>query len=310
MFEKLCGKVWIYLNTHTPKPIRDKVWDFLVDYNPRLLLDYIWKRDFGYTVDWKHPRDLNEKIEWMIVYSDTSLWSKLADKFQVRDFVTKKGYAHLLVPLLGVYNSPDELDYDKLPERFVLKCNHDANSTMIVDQTANPDFALIASFYRERLAMKFGYCYCQPHYNKIQPRLLAETLLEDQGNEISSSLIDYKVWCFNGKPHVVFVAFNRTKSSLTSEIHAPDWTLLPDYRNEKSLYIDGRGKVPKPDCLDEMLKAASVLSEGFPQVRVDFFVANGKLYLSEMTFTSANGRMTSFSKKAQIKMGRLVDIGK
>lgn len=118
----------------TKRKLGDWRYNFYVDNRPRTIIDRIWMRDFGYTVEWKHPRDLNEKIEWLICYGDTSAWPDLADKYKVREYVKEKGYEYLLPQLYGVWKDVSQIDYTSLPNKFVIKCNHDCGSYHIVNK--------------------------------------------------------------------------------------------------------------------------------------------------------------------------------
>ena len=281
---------------------------YQVDHCPKNILSEKYRKTFGHEINWGNPQDLNEKIQWLQVYSDTSEWSRLTDKYLCREFIREKGYEHLLVDLLGVYHSAEEIDYDAMPEKFVLKCNHDSGSTQIIDKSKGFDKEAINRNLNSHLKVKFGYLGCEPHYNTIKPLIIAEEFLEDNQTTFSSSAVDYKVFCFNGKPHIIWAAYNRTKQSVETDSYDLNWNFLPDYYGENNHYLKGKGIVPRPKCLDEMIKVASDLSTGFPQVRVDFYEINGRLYFGEMTFTSNCGRMPFFSQKALDKMGKLIDL--
>lgn len=107
---------------------------WLIMHNPRKVIDAIWQREFGYAVDWDNPRNLNEKIQWLICYGDTSQWPRLTDKHEVRRYVAEKGYSDLLIRQYGVWERTEQIDFESLPEKFVLKCNHDSGSVLIVDK--------------------------------------------------------------------------------------------------------------------------------------------------------------------------------
>ena len=281
---------------------------WLIDHHPRKVIDEIWLRDFGYTVDWSNPRDLNEKIEWLICYGDTSLWPQLADKFKVRKFVEEKGYAHLLTKLYGKWDKAKDIDFESLPDHFVLKCNHDSGSTCIVNKSDCFDNNHIVDKFEKHLKNKYGFKECEPHYNKIKPLVIAEELLPLNNDQHSISLIDYKVWCFHGKPFCVWTVYNRTKESMYTNVYDLNWKVHPEWSIFNDFYRDGKGVLLPPECLDEMLNVAADLSKGFPQVRVDFYVVNKHLYFGEMTFTSMCGRMPYFTKDYLEIMGQQVKI--
>lgn len=288
-----------------------KEWnEFLVDHFTKHVLSKYWFRDFHYQIDWNNPKDLNEKIQWLILNSETSEWSRLADKVAVRDYVKEKGLEHMLVPMLGAWDNARKIDFDNLPNKFVLKCNHDSASVKILDKSIGFDKEEVIEDLNNKLRVKFGYLSCEPHYNKIRPMVMAEEYLTLDGAGISSTPIDYKIWCFNGEPYVVWVAYNRDNvhGHVEVEQYDLDWRYHHEWGRFTNHYRDGGGKVPCPKSFSEMLAAAKILSKGFPEVRVDFYDVAGKAYFGEMTFTSDCGRMPFFSKEFLLQMGEKVDL--
>lgn len=259
-------------------------------------------------MNWKNPVDINEKIQWLICYGDTSLWPTLADKYKVREYVTNLGYGHILPELYGHWENANDIDFDALPEKFVIKCNHDCGSWHIIDKKKGFDKKAIVSELNACLKRKFGYRNCETHYNKIHPMIIAEQFLESKQDSFSSSLIDYKVWCFDGKPHSIFVCYNRDHSAKDVNVYDTMWNVHPEYSIFTSTCKDGMGRCPKPIALEEMLEAASILSKGQPEVRVDFYIVDGKLYFGELTLTSSRGRMDYFTKDYLIELGNQVKL--
>ena len=304
------NKMMISLVPRIKNRITKKWNEFLVDYFTKYVLSKYWYRDFHYRLDWNNPKDLNEKIQWLILNSDTSEWSRLADKVAVRDYVKEKGLGHMLIPLLGVWNDARKIDFDNLPDKFVLKCNHDSASVKIIDKSVGFDKKKIIEDFNNKLRVKFGYLSCEPHYNRIPPMIMAEEYLPIDGAGISKTPIDYKIWCFNGKPYIVWVAYNRDNVHGHVEVEQYDlkWNYHHEWGRFTNHYRDGGGKVPCPKSFDDMLNAAKLLSEGFPEVRVDFYDVSGKAYFGEMTFTSDCGRMPFYSKDFLLQMGEVVDL--
>ena len=262
----------------------------------------IWKKEFGYRIDWDHPRDLNEKIQWLLCFSDTSEWSRLADKLQVREYVRSKGFEDLLVPLLGHWERPEDIPWDQLPERFVLKCNHDSNSTRIVGP--GTDREELSEHFRRRLRLHFGSLAGETFYNRIPPRILAEEYL-DAGTEKPN---DYKVWCLDGKPYCIFACTEREGTYLKINVFHLDWTPWEGACAYDEHHRDGGYKAARPQQLERMLEVAEVLAEGFPEVRVDFYEVRGRLYFGEMTFASMAGRMHYFTPAFLREMGSHVTL--
>ena len=248
-----------------------------------------WKKRYGRTIDWNHPADINEKIQWLMCFSDTSEWTRLSDKVRVRNYVAEKGFGDLLVPLLGTWNRSADIPWESLPEKFVLKCNHDSGSTHIID--ASTDREAVAAALDEALKQKYGYRHGEMHYNGIEPCILAEAYL-DGGEAVP---VDYKVWCFDGKPYCIWACHGRTADHVYVNVYDLDWTPRPEASVFTDHYRDGGCSLPKPATLPQMLEAAAKLSEGFPEVRVDFYEIRGRLYFGEMTFASLMGRMDFYT---------------
>lgn len=157
------------------------------------------------------------------------------------------------------------------------------------------------------LRMSFGLKQAEPHYLRIKPLIIAESLLRDESG-ISSSLIDYKIWCFDGKAFGTWVCYNRHRFEADTEWHDMEWNYRPEWSVFTEHYKNGNGKIPKPQNYEKMISFAEDLSRGFPQVRVDLYNIDGNIYFSEMTFTSAGGYMYFYSKDVLLEMGKLTKI--
>ncbi len=261
-----------------------------------------WKKRFGTELDLDHPHDLNEKIQWLMCRSDTSAWTPLSDKVAVRDYVAGKGLGDLLVPILGTWKRTRDIPWDTLPEKFVLKCNHDSGSTHIIGR--DTDRAAVSAALDEALQVQYGYRHGEMHYNGIEPCILAEQYL-DSGESVP---IDYKVWCFDGKPYCIWACHGRTAEHVYVNVYDLDWTPRPEASVFTDHYRDGGCSLPKPATLPQMLEAAARLSEGFPEVRVDFYDVQGKLYFGEMTFASLMGRMDFYTPEFLRELGDQVKL--
>lgn len=286
--------------------IKWQVRKFLIDHYPQIIIQHEWPGVTGHEIDWNNPRDINEKIQWLMCFSDTSEWTRLADKYLVRDFIKERGFENILTKLYGVWDNANDIDFDVLPEKFVLKCNHDSASTIIVDKRKGFDRKNIVSFLNKCLKRKFGYVNCEPHYNKIPPKIIAEEFLEEK-NSSYRSLTDYKFWCFDGKAYYICVMFDRTDDNVYETVYDIEWNNYPDYLQAYDQYKRGENILPKPDNLKEMIAIAELLSKGFPEVRVDLYNVDGKIYFGEMTFSANRGRMR-YEKTFLEKLGNLVQL--
>ena len=260
----------------------------------------------GYDIDWENPQDLNEKINWMKLYGDTTQWARLADKYRVREYVKERIGEEYLVRLCGVWERAEDIDFDALPERFVLKTNHGAGTVLPVTSKKDLDIPVIKNKLNEWLKLRYGYRTIEPHYLKIKPLIIAEEYLEND-TDFSTSLVDYKVYCFDGKPYAVLVCTDREigRHSRFSYFDV-DWKPRHDV-----LRIKPKGTqqdCPKPECLEELLDCAARLSEGHPQVRVDFYIVKGHPVFGEMTMTSNGGYDSDITREYSLAMGAIITL--
>lgn len=253
------------------------------------------------------PTDLNEKINWLKLHESPKLWAELADKFAVRKFIESKGLSDILVPLYGVYNSASDIDFDKLPNSFVLKTNHGSGDVVIVKDKSNINRKDIIKRINKFLKMPYGVQSGEPHYLFIKPRVIAEELIIPM-DHFSTSLIDYKIWCFNGEPQHIWACYSRTKHEVKVETYDLEWNHHPEFSVFNHHYVDGGGNVPKPENLAEMLDIARKLSNNFKQVRVDLYNNGGKIYFGEMTFTGNGGYMDFYTQDFLNEMGTKIEL--
>lgn len=274
--------------------------------HPRIYASLLYRQKFGKSINWKRPEDLNQWINFLAFKTDTRKWSVLADKLAVRDYVSAKcASSNILVPLLGSWNKPEEINFDSLPDTFVLKANHGCGEVLLVKSKKDIKTKELISTLNEWLNHRFGVITAEPHYLRIKPKLFAEVLLDAtaQGFE-SSSLVDYKVWVIEGKPEAILVIYDRNRVDMKLSLFDTAWNNINEYLVEQTHYKIGKQNLPKPKNLKQMLSAATLLSEGFKEVRVDFYEVNRRLYFGEMTFTSACGRMDYFTGRIFKKNGR------
>ena len=179
---------------------------FMLDHFHRVYVDQEWMKWKGYKVDWENPRDINEKIQWLLCYSDTSMWTLCSDKYNVRDYVKSKGLEDILVPLLGVWDKAEDVDFESLPDKFVIKCNHDSGSVIAVDKSKGYDPDAIRADLSSHLARRYGYRAGELFYNRIKPRIIAERYIEQDIPVLQGMPVDYKFWCFDGKVKYIQLA--------------------------------------------------------------------------------------------------------
>lgn len=282
---------------------------YLYERNPKAAADSVYYKTFAKHIDWDNPKDLNEKIHWMLIHTDTSLWTLCADKYRVREYVRKKGCGDLLVELYGMWNTPEEIDFDKLPEKFVLKANNGCGTVKLITDKRSINQKKLIHDMERWLKRPFGYMSAQSHYLCIKPCIIAEELLEESEKmkRISpSSLIDYKVWCINGVPECILVILGREGKHYFRQVFNTKWEKMPDVLAEETHHsLNTDIEIPKPSCLDQMLECSKRLSADFPEVRVDFYVIGNRLYFGELTFTAGMG---SLSYDYYLELGEKIDL--
>lgn len=283
---------------------------FVNTHFPVLMAQLRYRKIFGRFLNLKNPKDLNEKIHWLSLFSDTSEWTRCADKYAVRSFVEERGQGHTLVKLYGKWDKVEEIDWDALPKSFVLKTTNGSGTVLVVKDKAELNIPETKVLLQKWLEMKIGQETTESHYCRIVPRLIAEEYVEqsEEDNKISSSLIDYKIWCFNGKAYYIWTCINRVLGSTYVSMFDRDWNYHPEMSVFNEHYREAKTLVPKPEKLDEMLEVAEKLSAGFPEVRVDLYYTNGRIYFGELTFTSLGGTMDFYTREALLEMGEKIDL--
>ena len=273
-------------------------WTYKVLYkiNPRYAADLMYYQAFHKRMNLDTPQTLVEKINWMQFNADTSLWTLCADKYRMREYVAEKGLEDHLPKLYGHWESPDEIVFDALPSEFVLKSNNGCGTVKIVWDKSQLDISATRKLLRSWLK-PYGYVGGQTHYLRIKPCIVAEELLhQDEAEKVFSptSLVDYKMWCINGEPESIWVAFNRHNALMVNmALFDREWNPMPQHLRDTNLETyDPNAIIPRPVCLDEMFEIAKRISEPFPELRLDFYVIGGKPYIGEMTLTSGYGFYT------------------
>ncbi|GAB1404956.1 ATP-grasp fold amidoligase family protein [Lentimicrobium sp.] len=280
--------------------------NILLRFNPKVIANKSYKEVFGRNVNWENPGDLVEKILWLQLYSDTTLWTRCADKYRVRRYVEEKGCGYALNELYGKWDKAEDIDWAKLPDSFVLKANNSCGEVLLVKDKSKLDIAKTTEQLNRWLGAVYGQTNAQLHYSGIQPCIIAEKLMVDDQN-YSSSLIDYKIWCFHGIPECVLVAYDRTEGQYYLTMYDLKWNNISSRAFNKNDAHYGNKEIPQPKSFGAMLEIAKILSRDIPQVRMDFYDVDGKAVFGEMTFTTGFG---SYAKEFYQYLGSKIDLSK
>ncbi len=264
----------------------------------------LWfKERTGKTLNLDNPQTFNEKIQWLKLYDSTPLKTRLADKYLVRDWVKEKIGEQYLIPLLGVYDSFDEIDFDKLPDRFVMKCNHGSGYNIIVPDKSKLDLAdakqKVDTWMKENFAFKTGF---ELHYRDMQPKIVIEEYIQ----EIGDALYDYRFFCSNGKVIQIWLDLYSGTPYHQRKIYDKNWNELDVIVKWPRL----EKEIEKPKNLEKMLQLSETLSKSFALVRVDFYDVNNHIYFGEMTFTSMSGIGEFSPEMEDLKLGKLIKLPK
>lgn len=257
----------------------------------------------------KNPKTLNEKILYLSLRTDTSLWTQLADKYSVRKYVSECGLSETLVPLLGYWRRAEDIDFEKLPSSFVLKTTQGSGDIVLVKDKLSIDQEYVRGLMKRAVSTRYGELEGGKHYMRIVPGIIAEALLnnDDESLMASKSIIDYKIWCFNGKAHYIWVCCNRDKDGTEVMTYDMSWSAHPEYSLFTPHYRRGK-TIPKPHNFERMIEVAETLAKPFPVVRVDLYNIGGKIYFGEMTFTSLGGLMDFYTDEFQRMTGDIINI--
>ena len=279
--------------------------------DPEGEIDRYYYQAFQKHSDLKNPKDLIEKIYWLELHTDTSLWTKCADKYRVREYIAGLGLSQYLPKLYGMWENARLVDFENLPNSFVIKSNNGCATVKVVENKNLIDTKSLRKSLWQWLHLPFGYQNCQLHYTKIKPCIIAEELLKNDYSEISpASLVDFKVYCINGEPQFIWIAYNRINMHVHVQCYDIHWNPCPEkLKNGMSHYVyDPNEKgIEKPQCLEEMLDIARKLSAPFPQLRADFYIVNERPVIGELTFTQGYGFL---KKEIYDELGSKIDLSK
>jgi len=260
----------------------------------------------GKTLDLEHPRTFNEKLQWLKLHDRNPRYQQLVDKIAVKEYIAECLSEEYVIPTLGVWKHFDDIDFDRLPDQFVLKCSHDSGGLVICTDKAKLDKAAAKEKIERSLRRNYYTFGREWPYNGIEPRILAEKYMCD-GDHDKENLTDYKIFCFAGEPRYVMTVRDRSKGKGHSlhRWYDTDWQL-------QDLDLDYRGETRQPEerpaQLDEMLRIARQLAKGIRHVRVDLYLIGGRIYFGEMTFYHQSGAEYFEPEEWDEKLGALIPL--
>ena len=249
-----------------------------------------------------NPKTFNEKLQWLKINDKNPLYTQLVDKYEVRRYIADTVGEEYLIPLLGMWERFEDIDFDELPDQFVLKCTHDSGSVVICKDKAQFDIQKAGEKLSKQLKRNYYWVGGEWPYRDIKPRIIAEEYIEDE----SGRLLDYKFLCFGGVTKLIQVNFDRFTFS-GKNLYTPEWEFVDveyNYPNNKDRIIN------KPEKLYEMLQLSDKIASnsGAAFIRVDWFLAHGRLYSGELTLTPANGAGKFIPESYDAQLGSWIEL--
>ena len=255
----------------------------------------------GYPLNLKRPKTFNEKMQWLKIYGHKPIYTIMADKYKVKKYVTDIIGEKYIVPCLGVWDDANDIDFEKLPDKFVLKCNFNSGQGMCIckDKSKIDIDKIRKDLNRE---MKRGYYYHgrDKQYRDIEKKIIADTFLDDHR---PGELQDYKFWCFNGEPTYMYIT-NKNPESVFENYYDMDFNPVDIYHNSPRAIPE----YSRPQEFEEMKRLARILSKGLPFVRIDFFDVDHHIYFGEFTFFDFGGFIPFRNYEMDLKLGELIQL--
>lgn len=252
-------------------------------YSDKFYIKRQFKHYLHYTPNLSHPQTFQEKLQWLKLYDRKDIYSTMVDKYEAKAFIQKKVGAEYIIPTIGIYNNAKEINYSLLPDQFVMKTTHDSGTVVVCKDKSKLNIKKTNRYLDKRLRRKYYLIEREWPYKNVQPRIIVEKLIGHPDED----LCDYKFFCFDGQPKLMFIVSNRFgkgghKADFFDMEGKPVEVYQPGYENSP---------VPPqiPPCFEQMKELASVLSTGVPHLRVDFYYTNNQIYVGELTFSDSGG---------------------
>ncbi len=252
-------------------------------------------------LDLKSPQTFNAKIQWLKLYDRNPKYTMMVDKYEVKKYIEETIGKQYLIPTIGVYDNFDDIDLEKLPNQFVMKCTHDSGSVVICKNKKEFDFEKAHKKLSKALKRNWFWEGREWAYKNVKPRIIIEKYLEDKNVK---ELPDYKIMCFNGEPRMSFTCTERFNDGLKVTFFDIDWNKLPFERSHPM----STKEIKKPKNYEKMLELSRILAKNIIFVRVDWYEINGKLYFGELTFYPGNGYEKFQPEEWDYKVGSMLDI--
>ena len=268
--------------------------------NDEQYLKILYRSRTGQKLNFDNPLTFNEKLQWIKLYDRKPEYSTYVDKYAVRDYIKQSIGEEYLIPLIGVYNNVDEIPWNELPNKFVLKCTHGSGSNIICKDKRKLDIEESKRKLKRWMKKNWFFIGREWPYKNVKPRIICEEFIS-QSNKVP---IDYKVMCFNEKAKLIEVHLNRFDTNHTQDFYDVNWnkTKISQGRSSSNIIIQ------EPVFLKEMLRLSELLAKDKYHVRVDWYEVSGKLYFGEITFFDASGFDLFDNPEDELMLGNWIDL--
>ena len=273
---------------------------FLSKYSPKTASKILFNKNQSKKLDLKNPKTFNEKLMYLKLndYYDNELVTICVDKYRVREYIQKKGCNEILNELIGVYDNTDEIDFKKLPQKFVLKCNHGCGYNIICDNKKRLNIEETKEKLNTWMKEEYWRKYAETNYKNVEKKIICEKYLDTDAGFLPN---DYKIYCFNGEPKLILVCTDRAKKTKLCFFDL-DWNKLDIGSFESD------AKIEKPKSLDKMIEYSKKLCVDFPFVRIDFYEYKEKPIFGEMTFSPAGCIAKYYTEEGLEELGNMLKI--
>ncbi len=273
-------------------------------FSDRTYLILLFPLKTGYRLNLKNPQTYNEKLQWLKLNYRNDLLPKLVDKYEFKEYARRLIGDEYIIRTFGVWDSFEEINFDELPNQFVLKTTHDQGGVIVCENKSQLNIKKTRSLINKHLKRNLYFPMREWPYKKIKPRIISEELLVEK-DELG--LKDYKFYCFHGEPKVFYISSGRQSNQVYLDFYDINFNKL-DIKRPK--YAQPNGIIEKPENFDKMVELARILSKNEPHVRIDFYNINGKIKLGEFTLFQGGGMMPFYPKKWDYEFGKWLDLNK
>lgn len=275
----------------------------IIKMSDQKFLDLCFDYYLGKKINWKNPQTYNEKLQWLKIYDRQDNYTKMVDKYEAKEYVKNIIGGEYIIPTIGIYDKFENIDFEKLPKQFVMKCTHDSGGLVICKDKSKLNLKEAKRKINQCLKVNYFNCWKEWPYKNVKPRIIIEKYMT---NDDSDGINDYKFFCFNGKVKLLFIATDRVNENEETkfDFYDENFNHLPIKNGHPNALVPPS----KPLNFEKMKELAEILSKDIPHLRVDFYEINGKIYFGELTFSHWAGMVPFEPEEYDLILGNWIDI--